>query len=149
MLRKQKTEKKYADFIKDCYKEKTFSQSAMLTKHRVDASLFQTMRKDQFIVSVSADVCNWIEGKPNEVSIKRLIDSHRERVKVYVKRRAEKCRKERAIEEFANHPAPESKPSPMFEYYVPTPEAMTEESAVAFLKSIGGYEIFKVERKQL
>jgi hypothetical protein len=148
MLRKQKTEKKYADFIKDCYKEMTFSQRAMLTKHKVDASLFQTMRKDQFIVSVSADVCNWIEGKPNEVSIKRLIDSHRERVKVYVKRRAEKYRKEKAIEELANHPAPEFKPRPMFEY-TPTPEPMTEESAVEFLKSIGGYEIFKVERKQL
>jgi len=146
MLRKQKTEKKYADFIKDCYKERTFSQSAMLTKHKVDASLFQTMRKDQFIVSVSADVCNWIEDKPNEVSIKRLIDSHRERVRVYVKRRAEKYRKEKAIAELVSNPEP--KPRPMFEY-TPNPAPMTEESAIAFLKSVGGYEIFKVERKQL
>lgn len=148
MLRKQKTEKKYADFIKDCYKEKTFSHKSMLAKHKVDASLFQTMRKDQFIVSVSADVSNWIESKPNEVSIKRLIDSHRERVKIYVKRRAEKYRKEKAIEEIATRPAPEPTPRPLFEY-IPTAEPMTEESAVAFLKSIGGYEIFKVERKQL
>jgi hypothetical protein len=145
MLRKQKTEKKYADFIKDCYKEMTFSQKAMLAKHKVDASLFQTMRKDQFIVAVSTDVFNWIEGKPNEVSIKRIIDSHRERVKVYVKRRAEKYRKNKEIEELVSRPAPK----PRFEYYTPTPEPITEQSAIEFLKSIGGYEIFKVERKQL
>lgn len=148
MLRKQKTEKKYADFIKDCYKERTFSQSAMLSKHKVDASLFQTMRKEHFIVSVSADVCNWIEDKPNDVSIKRIIDSHRERVKAYVKRRAEKYRKQKAIAELVSHPAPEPTPRPMFEY-TPNPAPMTEESAIAFLKSVGGYEIFKVERKQL
>lgn len=145
MLRKQKTEKKYADFIKDCYKEMTFSQSAMLSKHKVDASLFQTMRKEHFIVSVSADVCNWIEAKPNEVSIKRIIDSHRERVKAYVKRRAEKYRKQKAIAELVSHPAPEPKPEPLFSFTA----QMTEEDAVAFLKSVGGYEIFKVERKQL
>jgi len=140
MLRKQKTDKKYADFIKDCEKKRTFSTKEMLAKHKVDAAIITTMRKEEVIVSVTADLCNWIESAPNEVMIRRIIESHRQRITTYRLTRQRKI-KEKQINEVA------SRPAPMFEY---TPTAvLTEEQAVEFLKAIGGYEIYKVERKQL
>jgi hypothetical protein len=139
MTRKEKTDKKYADFIKDCYKEMTFSIKGMLAKHKVDAAIIVTMRHEGCIVSVTADVCNWIEHKPNEVMIRRIIDAHLDRVNTY---RLTRLSKERDIKELASRPAPK------FDYYTPT-AVLTEESAVEFLKAIGGYEIYKVERKQL
>jgi hypothetical protein len=134
MLRKQKTDKKYADFIKDCEKKRTFSIKEMLAKHKVDAAIVTTMRQEEIIVSVTADVCNWIESVPNAVMISRIIEAHRQRKA-----------KEKQIKEVANRPAPTD--TYRFKYVEPTP--MTEEGAVAFLKSLGGYEIYKVERKQL
>jgi hypothetical protein len=134
MLRKQKTHKKYADFINDCYSEMTFSIKGMLAKHKIDAAIVTTLRQEHCIVSVTADTSNWIEGKPNDVMISRIVEAHRDRITKY------RLARKRKLKE---------KPKPQFDYYVPTPEPITEESAVAFLKSIGGYEIFKVERKQL
>jgi hypothetical protein len=128
MSRLEKTNKKYAEFIKDCAKEKTFSIKAMLNKHSVYASIITTMRQEECIVSVSADVCNWIESAPNEVMIRRIIESHRQRAKLY-----------RIGRELRQKDEPNETPEPI----------ITEEQAVAFLKSIGGYEIYKVERKQL
>jgi len=142
MLRKQKTDKKYADFIKDCEKKRTFSIKEMLAKHKVDAAIITTMRQEEIIVSVTADLCNWIESTPNEVMIRRIIEAHRQRITTYRLTRQRKI-KEKQIKEVANRPAPQ------FEYYTPPPEPITEQSAVEFLKSIGGYEIYKVERKQL
>ena len=140
MLRKQKTDKKYAEFIKDCEKKRTFSIKEVLAKHKVDAAIVTTMRQEEIIVSVTADLCNWIESAPNEVMIRRIIDAHRQRITTYRLTRLKKI-KARTIKEIATRPAP------MFEY---TPTAvLTEEHAVEFLKAIGGYEIFKVERKQL
>ena len=140
MLRKQKTDKKYADFIKDCEKKRTFSTKEMLAKHKVDAAIITTMRQEEIIVSVTADLCNWIESAPNEVMIRRIIESHRQRITTYRLTRQRKI-KQKEIEGIAVRPAP------MFEY---TPTAvLTEEQAVEFLKAIGGYEIYKVERKQL
>jgi hypothetical protein len=144
MLRKQKTDKKYAEFIKDCADRKTFSIKTVLANHKVDAAIITTMRQEQFIVSVTADVCNWIESKPNEVSIRRIIEAHRERINMYRLNRKHKI-KEKQIQEVATRPAPTD--TYRFKYVEPTP--MTEESAVAFLKALGGYEIYKVERKQL
>ena len=142
MLRKQKTNKKYADFIKDCAKDRTFSIKAMLAKHKVDAAIVTTMRQEECIVSVTSDLCNWIESTPNEVMLSRIIEAHRQRITTYRLTRQSKI-KEKRIKEVASRPAPQ------FEYYTPPTEPITEESAVEFLKSIGGYEIYKVERKQL
>ena len=144
MLRKQKTDKKYADFIKDCEKKRTFSIKEMLAKHKVDAAIVTTMRQEEIIVSVTADVCNWIESVPNAVMISRIIEAHRQRITTYRLNRLKKI-KEKQIKEVANRPAPTD--TYRFKYVEPTP--ITEESAVAFLKSLGGYEIYKVERKQL
>ena len=146
MLRKQKTDKKYAEFIKDCADRKTFSIKTVLANHKVDAAIITTMRQEQFIVSVTADVCNWIESKPNEVSIRRIIEAHRERINMYRLNRKHKI-KEKQIQEVATRPAP--KPTDMYRFTFVEPEQMTEEGAVAFLKALGGYEIYKVERKQL
>ena len=144
MLRKQKTDKKYAEFIKDCEKKRTFSAKEMLAKHKVDAAIVTTMRQEEIIVSVTADVCNWIESVPNAVMISRIIEAHRQRIVRYRLNRESKA-KEKQIKEVANRPAPTD--TYRFKYVEPTP--MTEEGAVAFLKSLGGYEIYKVERKQL
>lgn len=144
-FRKQKTDKKYADFIKDCEKKRTFSIKEMLAKHKVDAAIVTTMRQEEIIVSVTADVCNWIESVPNEVMISRIIEAHRQRITTYRLNRQKKV-KEKQIQEVATRPAPK----PMtYKFHYTEPEPMTEESAVAFLKSLGGYEIYKVERKQL
>jgi hypothetical protein len=144
MLRKQKTDKKYADFIKDCEKKRTFSIKEMLAKHKVDAAIITTMRQEEIIVSVTSDLCNWIESAPNEVMIRRIIDAHRQRVTKYRLARESKA-KARTIKEIATRPAP----ADTYRFNYIERELMTEESAVAFLKSLGGYEIYKVERKQL
>lgn len=136
MLRKQKTEKKYSDFIRECADKGTFSIKAMIAKHKVDAAIVTTMRQEECITSVTADLSNWIETKPNEVMINRIIESHRQRITMYRLNRLKKV-KEKQIT------------TPNLEWYTPPPEPITEQSAVAFLKSLGGYEIFKVERKQL
>lgn len=141
-FRKQKTDKKYADFIKDCEKKRTFSFKEMLAKHKVDAAIITTMRQEECIASVTADLCNWIEGIPNEVMVRRIIESHRQRITTY---RLNRQNKVKQIKEVANRPAPTD--TYRFKYVEPAP--MTEEGAVAFLKSLGGYEIYKVERKQL
>ena len=141
MLRKQKTDKKYADFIKDCEKKRTFSIKEMLAKHKVDAAIVTTMRHEECIASVTTDLCNWIEGVPNDVMISRIIDAHRQRITTYRLTRLKKI-KEKQIKEVAN------RPSSNHEWYTPT-AVLTEEHAVEFLKAIGGYEIYKVERKQL
>lgn len=144
MLRKQKTDKKYADFIKDCEKKRTFSTKEMLAKHKVDAAIITTMRQEEIVVSVTADLFNWIESAPDEVMIRRIIDAHRERIVRYRLARKSKA-KARTVNEVATRPAPTD--TYRFKYVEPAP--MTEEGAVAFLKSLGGYEIYKVERKQL
>lgn len=130
MLRKEKTNRKYAEFIKDCAKEKTFSIKAMLHKHNVDASIITTLRQEECIVSVSADVCNWIESLPNDVMISRVIESHRQRAVIY---RIAREKKKKEDEANTTEVAP----------------TFTEQEAVQFLKSLGCYEIYKVERKQL
>jgi hypothetical protein len=144
MTRKEKTDKKYADFIKDCYKEMTFSIKSMLAKHKVDAAIIVTMRHEGCIVSVTADVCNWIEPKPNEVMLSRIIEAHRDRINMYRLARLNK-KKEKHVQEVANRP----EPTDTYRFKYVEPEPMTEQGAVAFLKSLGGYEIYKVERKQL
>lgn len=145
MKARAKTDKKYADFIKDCANAKTFSIKAMLEKHKIDAAIITTMRQEDCIASVTADLSNWIEGIPNEVMMRRIIESHRQRITTYRLNRLKKV-KEKQIQEVASKPAPE----PItYRFSYTEPEPMTEESAVAFLKSIGGYEIYKVERKQL
>jgi hypothetical protein len=78
--------------------------------------------------------------------ISRIIEAHRQRIVRYRLNRESKA-KEKQIKEVANRPAP--KPTDMYRFTFVEPEPMTEESAVAFLKSLGGYEIYKVERKQL
>jgi hypothetical protein len=142
MKARAKTDKKYADFIKDCANARTFSIKAMLEKHKVDAAIITTMRQEDCIASVTADLSNWIASNPNEVMIRHIIDAHRQRITMYRLNRLKKV-KEKEIQEVATRPAPK------FEYFIPPTEPMTEESAVEFLKSIGGYEIYKVERKQL
>jgi hypothetical protein len=145
MKARAKTDKKYADFIKDCAKDRTFSIKAMLEKHKVDAAIITTMRQEDCITSVTADLSNWIASNPNEVMIRHIIDAHRQRITMYRLNRLKKV-KEKQIQEVASRPAPQ----PItYRFNYTEPEPMTEESAVAFLKSLGGYEIYKVERKQL
>jgi hypothetical protein len=144
MLRKQKTDKKYADFIKDCEKKRTFSAKEMLAKHKVDAAIITTMRQEDIIVSVTADLCNWIDSAPDEAMIRRIIDAHRQRIVRYRLTRQNKV-KQNQVKEVATRPAP----TDTYRFKYVEPAHMTEEGAVAFLKSLGGYEIYKVERKQL
>jgi hypothetical protein len=122
----------------------TFSIKGMLAKHKVDAAIITTMRQEGIIVSVTADVCNWIEPKPNEVMLSRIIEAHRDRINTYRLTRLNKA-KEKEIQEVATRPAP----TDTYRFKYVEPESMTEQGAVAFLKSLGGYEIYKVERKQL
>jgi hypothetical protein len=133
MLRTEKTNKKYAEFIKDCAKEKTFSIKKMLAKHKVDASIITTMRQESIIVSVSADISNWTGSIPNEGLTSRIIEMHRQRAVTY---RLARESKKKLVEE--------SVPEKGLD--IPL---ITEEQAVLFLKSLGCYEIYKVERKQL
>lgn len=136
MLRKEKTDKKYADFIRECASRGSFPIKSMLAKYRVDPAIITTMRQEECVTSLTSDVCNWIETKPNEVMISRIIDSHRNRVINYRLARKNKIKSEAA-------------PTDTYKFKLVEPEVMTEQSAVAFLKSLGGYEIFKIERKQL
>jgi hypothetical protein len=133
MLRTEKTNRKYAEFIKDCAKEKTFSIKKMLSKHKVDASIITTMRQENLIVSVSADTSNWTGSIPNEGLVSQVIDMHRQRAVTY---RLARESKKKLVEE--------SVPEKGLD--IPL---ITEEQAVLFLKSLGCYEIYKVERKQL
>lgn len=148
MSRKERTSKKYADFIKECATKGTFSVRAMLDKHKVDASIITTMRQEECIVSVTADLSNWITSKPNEVLINRIIESHRDRLLKYRLARESKA-KEKQMQEVASRPAPKTTELSTYKFNYVEPAPMTEEGAVAFLKSLGGYEIYKVERKQL
>jgi nicotinamide mononucleotide adenylyltransferase len=134
MTKTEKTNRKYAEFIKDCAREKTFSIKAMLSKHRLNAAILTSMRQEECIVSVSADVSNWIETHPNDVMIARIIESHRKRVEKYQLVRKNKLKAQAQLSET---------------YAIQSVPAITEEQAVEFLKNIGGYEIYKVERKQL
>lgn len=143
MLRKQKTEKKYSDFIRECADKGTFSIKAMIAKHKVDAAIITTMRQEECITSVTADLSNWIETKPNEVMINRIIESHRQRITKYRLARQSKLKAKESV--FEDTPKADYISERLFQFNPP----MTEESAVAFLKSLGSYEIFKVERKQL
>ena len=145
MKARAKTDKKYADFIKDCANVRTFSIKAMLEKHKVDAAIITTMRQEDCIASVTADLSNWIASNPNEVMIRHIIDAHRQRITMYRLNRLKKV-KEKQVKEVASRPAPEHS---AYKFYYTELDPMTEESAVAFLKSLGGYEIYKVERKQL
>lgn len=133
MLRTEKTNKKYSEFIKDCAKEKTFSIKKMLSKHKVDASIITTMRQENLIVSVSADTSNWTGSIPNAGLVSRVIDMHRQRAITY---RLARESKKKVVKES----------TPEKEEGIPL---ITEQQAVQFLKNLGCYEIFKVERKQL
>jgi len=124
------TEKKYAAFIEECFHKRTFDLKQMLHKHNVDGSLITTLSKLEMVILVSKGVYNWIGNTLTQSDIDGIIQLHRDRAKMY----KEKRDRRKELEQGNN---PESKPS------------ITEEQAVEFLKSIGGYEIYKVERKQL
>jgi hypothetical protein len=128
------TEKKYAAFINDCYEQKTFDLRQLLQKHRVDGSLISTLSSMDLVVSVRSGVYNWVGDFPlTPNSIELIIYRHRERAKAYRLKREEKVILRRVGPVAPGHQEP----------------TITEQQAVDFLKSIGGYEIYKVERKQV
>lgn len=120
------TEQKYQAFIEECFHKKTFEGAQMRKKHGIDNALISTMRREGFIVSVRSGVFNFVKQFLTQDDIDDIIKRHREMAKKYSEKR--KAREGAA-------PAP-----------VPT---ITEDQAVDFLKSLGCYEIYKVERKQL
>jgi hypothetical protein len=125
------TEQKYAAFIDDCHSQTTFDGQDMLRKHKVDGSLISTLASMGLVATVERGVYKWVgefDLTPWNTAV--IIDTHREKAKSYRAKR--EGRKEQT-----NLFTKQQKPS------------ITEQQAVDFLKSIGGYEIYKVERKQV
>ena len=127
------TYKKYSAFINDCRQQKTFSFKQMKEKHKVDASLVTTMTQLKLIVSSGYGNFNWIGV--GQVDFENIIETHRARLREYKKQREGKGNKVtlRRVEVVDRERTP----------------VITEQQAVDFLKSIGGYEIYKVNRHQL
>lgn len=122
------TEKKYSAFITDCFQSKTFDAISLSRKHEVDSSLITTLSNLGSVVLMKKGVYNWIGPYPTQEVIQAIIEAHRERMRQYRNNRAQKKEQQEASD--------------------PVP-SITEEQAVNLLKSLGGYEIYKIERKQL
>lgn len=122
------TEKKYSAFITDCFQSKTFDAISLSRKHEVDSSLITTLSNLRSVVLMKKGVYNWIGAYPTQEVIQAIIEAHRERMRQYKKNRDQKKEQQEAA--------------------APVP-SITEEEAVSFLKSLGSYEIYKVERKKL
>jgi len=137
MSRLEKTTRKYADFLKDCHAQRTFSVRMMMEKHRVDASLISTMRDQGFITSVSSDVMNVIPSVLTADMISKIITAHRERIRMYNEKAKEKRKAEKSMLQHTIEPTE-----------LPITLHMTEAQMIDHLKS-RGYEIFRVERRQL
>ena len=121
----KETERKYRAFIEECFHKKTFDSNELIRKHRVDAALITTLKHLGIIVTVRRGVHNWTGPITiEEPSINTIIECHRDKMKAY---------KERRKGNASENPMP----------------VITEEQAVSFLKSLGCYEIYKVERKQV
>jgi hypothetical protein len=138
------TEKKYSAFVLECYNAKTFDAISLSKKHKVDRSLITTLSNLELVVNVQKGVYNWIGLYPTNGDITGIIDLHRNRMMEYRKSREKKqglikLRAASSNEGISNHG----------EKSLECELIMTEKKAVDFLKSIGGYEIYKVERKQL
>lgn len=134
------TEKKYAAFIEECFHKKTFDLKQMLQKHSVDGSLITTLSKLGLVVVVNKGVYNWIGNiacAPTQEEVNEIIQLHRDRAKAYKEKRDQ-----RKTEEVVHYRVGQ-----------PSPPSLTieeqEKQAVDFLKSLGSYEIYRVERRQL
>jgi hypothetical protein len=125
------TFKKYSAFIRECQAAKTFSFHDMRNKYKINASLLSALRDVEAVVPVGNGVYNWIHTDPiDEEWIDVVIGFHQSKSKEYQKNR--EARKLEQQQAGASDQLPE----------------ITEQQAIALLKSMG-YEIYKVERKQL
>jgi len=141
---KDKTRKKYSAFIDDCAHQKTFVVSSIIKNHKVDASIITTLRHEGYVASVTTDVCNWIVSMPTSDMVDRIIASHKERVKRYAEQRKKRNKLREEMDKASVVAAAEEANA----QFIPEPSTMSERDAIEFLKS-RGYEIYKVERKQL
>ena len=137
----QKVKKRYIAFLWDCYEQKTGNYKDTLAKHRVDGSLFTTLRNLGYITSVNHATFNWTGNILNNERVEQIIGLHIDKVRAYHAEYRKRKKEIKAQEEHNNDPKYEGE-------YVDFPPKMTEKEAIEFLKS-KGYEIFRVERRQL
>mgnify|MGYP000568719513 CR=1 FL=1 len=125
------TFKKYSAFIRECQAAKTFSFYDMRNKYKINASLLSALRDAGAVVAVGNGVYNWIHTDPiDDQWIDIVIGFHQSKSEGYQKNR--EARKLEQKKTDTSNQLPE----------------ITEQQAIALLKSMG-YEIYKVERKQL
>jgi hypothetical protein len=125
------TFKKYDAFIRECQAAKTFSFHDMRKKYKVDGSLLSALKDAEAVVPVGNGVYNWIHNFPiYDEWVDIVIQKHQAKIEEYKKNR--EARKLGQQQAGASDQLPE----------------ITEQQAIALLKSMG-YEIYKVERKQL
>jgi hypothetical protein len=124
------TFKKYSAFIRECQAAKTFSFYDMRNKYKIDGSLLSALRDVEAVVPVSNGVYNWIHTDPiDDEWVDIVIQKHQTKIEEYKKNREARKLGQQAG---TSDQLPE----------------ITEQQAIALLKSMG-YEIYKVERKQL
>lgn len=132
------TQKKYTAFIQECYEKKTFNFPEMRGKYKIDASILSTLREIGALIIVGNGFYNWIyPNVPDQAWIDTVIDLHRIKTQEYKESRAERASTKQ-----------DDQPNTEDSGEVTTP-TMTEEQAINFLKGLGCYEIFKVQRKQV
>lgn len=121
----------WASFIQECYKLKSFHGQKLRDKHKVDSRLLYTLANQGLVVKTeNKGIYNWIyKGSADEELISTMIRIHTEFIRDYHKTR----RNIQKIDKLSHKEEPR----------------ITEEQAVATLLAIGGYEIYKVERKLL
>ena len=123
----------WAAFIQECYKSKSFHGQSLRDKHRVDARLIYTLVEQEVIIKTNnKGIYNWIyNGVVDDEFIKKLIKIHGSFISEYHRKRREMANK------------------PLDKIVHRQVENITERQAIDTLLAIGGYEIYKVERKLL
>jgi len=128
----KQAEERWTLLLKECSRLKTFNLDEIRKKARVDAKVFVTLRKLNWIVSSSKGHYNWIAPEP--LSTKQLsvfFKEHRKTMSLYNDKK--------------NGEAVLSTNKVVFK----TLPVITEEEAIECLRRAGGYEIYKVERRSI
>lgn len=119
----------WSAFIQECHKLKSFHGQTLRNKHRVDSRLLYTLTEQGLVVKTeNKGIYNWVyAGVLDDELISRMINIHSTFISDYHK----KHRKIR--DKFKHRELP----------------PITEQQALDTLLAIGGYEIYRVERKLL
>lgn len=128
-MKSKQAEERWALLLKECSRSKTFNYQQIRKKAGVDAKVFITLRKLNWIVPSTKGHYNWIATKPlttEQLSV--FFNEHRQTMRVY------------------NY---KKKPEVIDRVVFKTLPEITEEQAIECLLRAGGYEIFKVEKKQI